>query len=528
MIRRAFLVAALFLTWLPASAQSQVPLHRRIDALIRAGAKGQPFSSSADDAEFLRRVTLDLAGRIPTVTETRQYLADKSPDRRAKVVDRLLAAPSYPVHMAERFHAMFMERLGDHPDWLTYLQRSFAANKPWDQMSREILGAGAQGDTTGAAFFLAKRLENYGQNPVDYSALAGDVGRLFLGRDLRCAECHDHIFIKDYKQADFQGLLAFVKNVSLAPGKTPSVNEQLTKAKLEFASVFGGAKMQTGPRVPGRSEVAIPTFAKGEEFAIKPDRKTKQPGVLKFSTLARLAEQVPAKDNQPFNRNAVNRLWAQMMGRGLVHPLDLDHAGNPPSHPELLDLLSREFVAHKYDVKWLLRELALTETYQRSGRLPPGVKEVEPASYRTALERRLEPEQLLRSMLTATGEDTVKGGATFDKTRSAFVKAFAHAPRKPEDGFNPTLQAALFLLNDKLVLGWLPAKPGNLLDRVQKMSDDRKAIEELYLAVLSRRPSADEVQDAQRFLAARSSRRPAALRNLAWALLASTEFCVNH
>lgn len=528
MIRRALLFAALlsaFGTW---PCRAQEPLHRRIDAFIRTGAKGQPLSDTADDAEFLRRITLDLAGRIPTVTETRQFLADTSPDRRVKVIDRLLAAPTYAVNMAERFHAQLMERLGDHADWTRYLQRSFAKNKPWDQMSREILGAAAQGDAAGAAFFLAKRLEHYGQNPVDYSALAGDVGRLFLGKDLRCAECHDHIFIKDYKQADFQGLLAFVKNVSLAPGKAPGVNEKLTTTKIEFASVFGGNKMQTGPRIPGRPEVTIPQFAKGDEFAVKPDPKAKKPGVLKFSTLTRLAEQVPTADNGAFNRNAVNRLWALLMGRGLVHPLDLDHGANPPSHPELLDLLSREFVAHKYDVKWLLRELALTETYQRSGRLPKGVKVVEPKSYRTALERRLEPEQLLRSLMAATGEDAVKGGTTFDAARPAFVKAFAHPPRKPEDGFNPTLQAALFLLNDRLVLGWLQPKPGNLLDRLQKMSDDRQVVEEMYLTILSRRPHAEETQEALRFLTARTSRRASALRSLTWALLASTEFCVNH
>jgi hypothetical protein len=215
------------------------------------------------------------------------------------------------------------------------------------------------------------------------------------------------------------------------------------------------------------------------------------------------------------------------MGRGLVHPLDLDHAKNPPSHPELLDLLAREFVTHKYDIKWFVRELALTETYQRSGRLPAGEKELRPEEFRTAIERRLEAEQLLRAVLEATGEKAVKGGATIDTARPAFVKAFAFPPREPDEEFTPTLKAALFVLNDKAVLGWLEPKPGNLLDRLSKLPDDRVA-EELYLSVLTRRPTADEAREVVHYVAERRDRRPAALRNLAWALLASTEFVVNH
>jgi hypothetical protein len=429
--------------------------------------------------------------------------------------------------MQELFDVMLMERLGEHPQWAKYLHDSFAQNKPWDGMAREILRASNEGPAAGAAFFFSKRLENYGENPVDYPALTRDIGRLFLGKDFRCAQCHDHLFIDDYKQRDFQGLFAFVKNVSLQRGKVPGVIEKPSTAKVEFASVFVGEKMAVGPRVPGLSEVAIPVFPKGKEYREPPDPKKQKPGVPKFSTLAVLAEQLPAATNADFNRNIVNRLWFVLMGRGLVHPLDLHHAKNPPSHPELLDLLAREFVAHKYDVKWLLRELALTETYQRSSRLPAGEKDVKPEEFRTAPQRRLEPEQVLRALLEATGEKAVKGGATYTATRPIFLKALAYPAREPEDEFNPTLKATLFLLNDKTVLGWLEPKPGNLADRLAKLPDDRVA-EELYLAVLTRRPTAAEAADVARFLGGRRDRRPAALRNLTWALIASTEFGVNH
>lgn len=511
-------------------AQAGQPLHGQIDALIVKNAKGS-VSPPADDAEFLRRVYLDFAGRIPSAGEARRFLADNAADKRAKLIDQLLASPEYPARMADLFNLMLMERLGEHPEWQKYLVESFQKNKPWDQLAREMLGASSQAKNAapaGAAFFLSKRLENYGQNPVDYPALARDIGRLFLGKDFRCAQCHDHLFIKDYKQRDFQGLFAFIKNVSLQTGKSPGVAEKLTTDKIEFVSVFGGGKLKTGPRIPGLEEVSIPSFKKGEEFAQLPDPKAKTPGVLKFSTLGTLAEQLPVPNNQAFNKNIVNRLWFILMGRGLVHPLDLDHAANPPSHPEVLDLLAKEFVAHKYDMKWLSRELALTQVYQRSSKLPASEKNAKPEEFRTAIERRLSAEQLLRTMLEATGEKDVKGGATLTSARPIFLKAFADPPREPEDDFNPTLKAALFLLNDKAVLSWLQPKPGNLADRLQKITEDAKLAEELYLSVLTRMPTAEETQEMTKYLSENATRRPAALRNLAWALIGSTEFCVNH
>lgn len=519
------LTAAVFLLICP-FAYADVKLAERIDALVGAKGKGKALSPSAEDATFLRRAYLDFAGRIPSGAETRKFLENKAPDKRVKLLDMLLASGDYPVRMQEIFDVILMERLGEHADWTKYLRTSFEKNKPWDQMARELLSGSRPGDAAGAVFFLSKRLESFGANPVDYPALTRDIGRLFLGQDFRCAQCHDHLTVNDYRQRDFQGLYAFVKNISLAPGKAPGVIEKLTAEKVEFASVFGGDKAKTGPRVPGREEVAIPVIKKGEEYIEKPDPKTKTPGVLKFSTLRNLGDQVTAAE-QAFSRNMVNRLWFILMGRGLVHPLDLHHGDNPAAHPEVLDLLAKEFVASKYDMKAMLRTLALTATYQRSSQLPPGEKEAEASELRTAQERRLEAETLLRAMLEATGEKQVKGGATFDSARPLFLKAFAFPPREPEEEFSPTLKAALFVLNDKSVLKWLTPKPGNLLDRLQKLDNDKVA-EELYLSVLTRLPSEEERGHVARFLGERKERREAALRNLAWALLASTEFCVNH
>ena len=521
-------LAALALLLIPATLSAAAPLHKQIDALIDARGKGKPASAVSGDAEFLRRVTLDLAGRIPTVQEARAFLQEKSADRRARLIDRLLSGPEYPRHMAERFHILLMERLGDNADWNKYLLGNFEKNKPWDVMARELLSASGAPSAKGAAFFLAKRLENYGANPVDYPALTRDIGRLFLGVDLRCAQCHDHLFVRDYKQADFQGVFAFVQNAANGGKSPPRVIEKPTTKKVAYSSVFEKIQKETGPRLPGMKEIALPSFRPGEEWATKPDPKKKTPGTLRFSTLARLAEQVTDPSNKAFALNFANRMWYLMLGRGLVHPLDLHHSDNPPSHPKLLELLAREAVARKYDIKSLLREIALSRTYQRSSILPPGQAAAEPAAFLTALEKRLSAEQLFRSVLVATGtaEQTGKGKAA-QALKAKFLKAFANAAREPEEEFSPGLRSALFLLNDDAFLDLLKPKPGNLIERAGKMPDDR-AIEELYLAILTRSPTNEEQAAAGKYLAANAGRRTVALGHLAWALLASTEFCVNH
>jgi len=515
-----------------AKCAADEPLHVRIDGLIAAKATARVVSAAADDAEFARRVYLDLAGRIPTCQEARTFLGESSPDKRTLLIDRLLASVDYARHMQERFHVVLMERLGDNPQWTKYLHDSFAANKPWDQMAREILRADPQNEATrGAAFFYAKRLDHYGQNPIDYPGLTRDVGRLFLGVDLRCAQCHDHLFIEDYKQEDFQGLSAFFQSAYLEDLGLPVVGEKPTTEKTAFMSVFAKVPRQVGPRFPGGQEVAIPAIDKGEEYVQPPDPKTKFPGTLRFSPLSALSDGLPRPDNALFTRNIVNRLWCMMMGRGLVEPLDLSHRGNSPSHPELLELLAGEFVAHGFDVRWLLRELALSQAYQRASILPPG--EPPPSElFLTALEKRLSAEQLLRSMLEATGErerlETTDQGKPLAELRERFVKALANAPREPEDAFSPSLASALFVLHDKAFLDLLQPRPGNLIDRLEKLAAADQAAEELYLTVLSRLPTDEERVEVAEYLMRQPDRRAVAISQLAWALLASTEFCVNH
>lgn len=555
------------------SASADEPLHQRIDQLIAQGASDVELAPPASDAEFHRRVWLDLAGRIPTTAETQAFLSDDASDKRQRLIDEHLASPEYARRMSELFHAMLMERRNDNDEWSRFLRRSFERNLAWDQMAHALIRADAEdSDLRGAAFFLTARLVSEGaMAPVDIPGLTRDVGRLLAGVDLQCAQCHNHLTIDDYAQQDFQGLHMIFENTQTRRDvKFPAISEKVMTQKKEFLSVFDQVPMLTGPVVPGGSEVEVVVFEKGEEFAVAPDSKTRKPGVPKFSPLNELATGLASAENDLFSRNIANRLWFLMMGRGLVEPLDLQHSDNPPTHPELLDLLASEFASHDFNIKWFLRELALTQTYQRSSQLQSGSETPPLESYAVALEKRLNAEQFFWSTLTAIGEfdhqatlpvkteeessdesstqapgdsdqkpaepepvslteiETVQAGSEeLTELRELFIKTFANPPKEPEVDFSPTVKAALFLMHEEKVLALLKPRDGNLVERLSKL-DDTAVSEGLFLAILSRPPSADDRTTVAEFLIKHKERRAEAVGQLVWALLTSTEFCVNH
>ena len=526
------------------------PLYPRIDDLIEARLNGATVAPTSDDAEFLRRVYLDLAGRIPSSSETRGFLADSTPDKRERLINALLTGADYPRRMRELFHAMLLERRGDNDEWAAFLGNAFKQNLPWHLIARAILKPDENNEQLrGAAFFMTQRLVSEGaMAPVDVPGLTRDVGRLLAGVDLECAQCHNHLTISDYSQQDFQGLHMIFENVKTRNDlKFPAVSEGVLAEKKEFKSVFEQVAMTTGPLIPGGNEVAIPKFEKGQEYLVEPDRKKRTPGVPKFSPLEELSERLASPENAMFTRNIVNRLWFVMMGRGLVEPLDLHHADNPPSHPELLDLLASEFAASGFNIRWLLREMALSKTYQRTTRLPYASAAEQPAeSYSVGLEKRLSPEQLFWSLITATGDldrhrarltaenkpaltgdDVVNQTPELTTLKKAMVDTFSNPPKEPEVDFAPSVKGALFLMHEDQILERLKPQSGNLVEQVAA-KPDADAVRELCLCVLSRNPTDDELASLTDYLKQNTDRRDEAIANLAWALLTSTEFVVNH
>jgi hypothetical protein len=354
----AFLISARL------AADEKDPLHVRIDRAVDA-VPIAPAVPLADDASFLRRVTLDLAGRIPSPAETRAFLQDSAPGKRAALIDRLLASPEHARHMAVTFDVWLMERRADRhvksDEWRTWLAAFVAANRPYNELPRDLLASdGSEPLLRPAARFVLDR-------EVSPDALTRDVGRVFFGMDLECAQCHDHPRIDDYVQRDYYGLYAFVNRLYLfqPDGKKPAVVAEKAEGDVAFKSVFTQVEGNTRPRLPDGSAIDEPAFAKGEEYQVKSIRP-----IPKYSRRTQLAKLLGEGAGRSFNRNIVNRLWAHLMGRGLVEPLDLHHSDNPPAHPELLEMLASEFAAMKYDLRAFLRELALTRTYQRSIEMP--------------------------------------------------------------------------------------------------------------------------------------------------------------
>jgi len=530
---------------LPCRGLAAAPLHEQVDKLVAAKFAKHPVAAGTDEAEFLRRVWLDFDGGIPSVSEAKSFLADKSADKRAKLIERLMAAPRFPERMADAFNIHLMERRGEDARWREYLVEAFKANKPWDQLAREIVAPEFLDEKKRAAgWFITRRLDKVGQQDTDYPGLTRDVGRLFLGVDLQCAQCHRHLFIKDYKQVDFNGLFVAFQNTKLNPAggdyKTPWVSEAPLTNKYAFVSVLSSVKGETAPRVPFGTEVSLPDL-KGDDLWIeKPDRKRNFPGAPKFSPLKELSRAIASKDNPWFTRNAVNRVWFLMMGRGLVEPLDLHHSENPPSHPELLDPLAKEFAAREFDLRWLIRELALTQTYQRSTRVPAGANNLPENLFLVAKERHLSFEQVLRAFLQATGEwervsagkaEGLPAGEKFYKLaefETAFRAALANAPTEPEYDVNPTLRAALFFRNSDHVLWALKPRADNLVERAAKLSDPAQVADELHFAILTRPATDAEKSSVARWLEKHGADRAKAIGHYAWALLSSTEFFTNH
>ncbi|MSR66446.1 MAG: DUF1549 domain-containing protein [Pedosphaera sp.] len=351
------------------------PLNQRIDKAVDAGQIGA-LAPAASDPDFLRRIHLDLTGRIPTAAESKAFLDDPAPDKRAKLIDRLLASRDFPRHLATSFDVFLMERRPDKhvttEIWRQFLVDSFATNKPLDKLAREILGTdGADEAIRPAAKFFLDR-------DIDPHNVTRDVGRIFFGMDLQCAQCHDHPKIDDYFQRDYHGLFAFVSRSYLFTDEKAKKTYLAEKfdGEVTFTSVFTKHSGATGPRLPGGQPIAEPVFTKGDEWLVKPDatNKTVRP-IPKHSRRELLAKHATDGTNKPFNRNIANRLWGHMMGRALVEPPDQLHSDNPAAHPALLETLAEELVAMKNDTRVFLRELALSKSYQRSYEMPVGLAE---------------------------------------------------------------------------------------------------------------------------------------------------------
>jgi len=447
--------------------------------------------------------------------------------------------------MAIVFDVMLMERQPDRSvpsaQWHEFLRTAFLANRPWDEVAREILsGDGSDNAKLHRIKFFADR----GGEP---HVITRDISRLFLGTNLQCAQCHDHPRVEEYTQDHYYGLFAFVSRSSMTAARGRGLLAEKADGEVTYQSVFDPRKVTKTafPRVPGGPAIKDPVLDKSKLYLVAPGRGIAS--VPTYSRRAQLAGALVRGDSTPFKRNLANRLWAHMLGRGLVDPPDMDHGANPPSHPELLDLLTQDIGERKFDIRGFLREVALSKTYQRSSELPSGVDPKGAPLYAAAILKPLTPEQLAWSLMQATGLTDTQRLSMGAKVNEAviyarlspnvptFVRTFA-SPAGSAPSFDARMDQALFLANGPTVRGWLVARPGSLLNRLAKLSGQEKGgtaplappgdglADELYLSIFTRLPDAEERKEVADFLTAKRG----TLANLAWALVASTEFRFNH
>ncbi|NBO92311.1 MAG: DUF1549 domain-containing protein [Planctomycetia bacterium] len=537
---RALILMIAILSLLPARGSELLPkdkpiqqiVDHYIDELIKdQGAKVAP---QADDATILRRLTLDLNGRIPTVAEWKEYVESKDPLKKEKLVDRLMSSPAFTRHQLEEFETMLAQpasggRRGPGGS-REYIARVFKENRSWDRIFRDLLLADEK--EKGSSDFLKARIK-------DQDRLTNDVSVVFFGVNISCAQCHDHPLVHDWKQEHYYGLKSFLartfeQGAFLGEKDTGVVSYKTTKNENKTARMM----FLTGKVIEAPGMVPDNETKKGGKAGKKndKDKSSPPPPAPKFSARAALADVALQSDQrQFFAKNIVNRTWHRFFGRGLVTPLDQMHSENAPSHPELLDWLARDTAENSYDLRRLTRGLVLSRAYSRASSFE-GDRQPDAHLFAVARIRAMTPMQIATSLrLATTAPDqfsaTLKADE-LDKRIEGYESAsrgFASLLEQPRDDFQISVtEALMFSNNDRIQKEFLIDAKDRLIGAAQAFKDLDQAADLLLKNVLVRTPTADEKKAVVEYLSARKDRPLEALRQVVWALLTSAEFRFNY
>lgn len=479
----------------------------------------------AEDAEFLRRVHLDIAGKIPTVSEVRAFLADESADKRRRVVEQLLESPAYITNFSNKWRSALMPEADSDiqvrllvPGFEAWLRDKLREDAGYDELVREILTLSleppeangrnafmaATGTASPVAFYQAKQIAP--------ESLAAATARMFLGVRIECAQCHDHPF-DDWKQEEFWSFAAFFAGI---------------ERRNPEQGVFGGVR-----ELLDRREIAIPDSDK----VVQAEFLDGSPPRFRFREGPRttLAEWVASADNPYFARTAANRLWGHFFGIGLVDPLDDFGPHNPPSHPELLNILAEELAAASFDIKFLIRAITASDTYQRTSR-KTHESQSNPRLFARMAVRAMTPEQLYDSLLRAIGRYepySPQRGFLIGSgdSRGQFLELFANDRDSPTETQTTILQA-LAMMNGDYVAGATAVEQSKTLAAVldYPLLDTEGRIETLFLATFSRPPRAEELGRLSEYVeqSGDDDQQRKALADVFWTLLNSSEFLFNH
>ena len=569
-----------------ASAKLDLVDPSAIDAALDKAwaAAGLVPAPPADDATFVRRLYLDVVGTIPPPEVTTAFVADPSPDKRRKLVDKLLESPEYAEHWMNYWDDVLMGRetkgqIVDRVAFRYWLRARFEANAPWDRIVKDLVAATGQNSIGGARVNLAKAVVmttpmgtpvpkrgdedavdldqingavnwtlRFQDNPQD---LAGTASRIFLGVQIQCAQCHDHKTEK-WTQDDFRRFASAFLHL-----RPENVDRGKNKGMIRRVEI--GDFERVPPRFANNPELS--SIAKSKATALDGTDLEKGKG-----TRPALAAWMTSKSNPWFAKAIVNRMWGHFLGRGFVNPVDDIRPSNPATMPELLDLVAADFVAHDFDVKHLIRTITATKAYalSASANAKPDPENKLWARFHLVP---LGPEELLNAIVRATGVDSAAhkaGIQDLDNLRAQIVKQYGFLFDTDEEAdvpdFSGTVSQALALLNGQLVGQGSRAVPGSALDEIlAKPGTDADRLDALALRVLSRRATDDERAKWLAYLDVASKpvkatipppKRPgagggplgrlaaprdkagdprrAAWEDILWAMLNSSEFVFNH
>lgn len=490
----------------PPVAQLAAKIDRHIAA--RAERAGVSLAAPADDAEFLRRVYLDLTGTIPTVAEARAFLADNRPRRRAELIRELLHRPGFAEHWSRKWSEILVpasagqSAAGAQRLLQTWLFEQLQANRPYDEITRELLASQASAGTYRGpqAYVYAHQ-----RNP---EKLAANSARVFLGVQLDCAQCHDHPF-EAWKQDDFWSYAALFTQLA-PPGRA------------------NGAADSGELKHPDTGEVVVPRFLGAENVVASDTPRHEQ-----------LAAWMVSDANPRFAQATVNRVWWVLFGRGIVDPVDDFGDQHPPSHPELLADLAGSFRDSGYDLRRLVEAIVSTQAYQRTSRLAPTEVGGEPSGALLFARMAVKPlaaGQMFDCLEMASGPrlPTAQRNPRFtqrlDPRRSLFIQKFADDPTRPAEYQSGIPQALTLLGGEYMQRAVDPTESDTLAALAAPFLSDADRVDILYLATLTRYPDPAERERLVAALAAAESRaeRQELLSDLFWALLNSGEFALNH
>jgi mono/diheme cytochrome c family protein len=465
-----------------------------------------------DDRTFIRRVTLDLIGRIPKPEETLSFLFDASRDKRNKLVDHLLASDEAAQNFREVWDLLLMGRRGARRDerrreggWHAFLENAYKQNRPWDDVVRTLITARpVRPEDAGAIWFLYERRN-------DHQQIAEAIAPVIYGTRIDCAQCHDHPLAGEIKQEHYWGLVAAFNRSKNTEKGPPAVQESASGGFMNFTNLKKESQPAAIVMLTG-SKLDEPRPAKDEDTPdryVDPNAAVRVP---KFSRRASFAE-IAAQGNPLLARSFVNHTWAVLMGRGIVDPPDEINSKHPASHPELLDWLTADFAAHNYSPRRLIRAIVLSRGYQ----LAPWTKENSPPpdAFAAACEKPLTAEAIARSMQIASGRPTD------ESFRQALAERFSDAPTRPA---RATIQQTMFLANSEQMADLFSAAAASET-AVLPTTEDR--VIALFRRALVRDPDAEELARGVSFLHAQSD--PAtATAQLLWAIASGPEFLTNH